>query len=82
MQDRNKKLKDRVINCREKLSNLEIKKPLVKFARKYPRYVKGSTSKEKEKSKTRLRNLFYCKAFDEDFTKHLEVFVEITKTNN
>lgn len=82
MHERNIKLKDRVDDCRKKLTELKVKRPLVKFARKYPRYVQGVTQEEKDKAKMRLRNLFYCKVFDEDFTKHLEVFVQITKTNN
>lgn len=82
MQDRNKKLKDKVDHCREQLTKLEVKRPLVNFARKYPIYIQGKTNEEKLKSKTRLRNLYYCKSFDEDFTKHLEAFVQFTKNNN
>lgn len=81
MKDRNKKLKDRVEQCKKALAELGVKKPLDKFVRKFPKYSEGSTEEEKNKAKNRVRNLFYCKAFDEDFTKHLESFVEFTKSN-
>ena len=79
MHERNKKLKDRVVRCRTTLNALKIKQPLDKFARKYPRYIQGENEEAKLKAKTRLRNLFYSKAFDEEFTNHLEVFTQQTK---
>ncbi len=79
MQERNKKLKNRVLKAREDLSNLDVKKPVDEFSVIYPEYIKGADSKEKIKAKTRLRNLFYCKTFDEDFTRKIELFVKQIK---
>lgn len=81
LKNRNKKLKNRVLESRKELKKLNVFKPIDKFARKFPSYVNGIDKKEKEKSINRLRNLFYCKVFDEDFTAHLESFVEFKKVN-
>lgn len=80
MRKRNEILKKRVEKCREELKSLGVKKQLYAFALKYPKYIGGNTKEEKEKSKFRLENLWYCRAFDETFTESLEAFVKFKET--
>lgn len=56
---------DRVIACRERLKEFEIKNPKHFFSLIYREY---------KKDKTRLDNLYYCNVEDEDFTDKLEIF--------
>lgn len=72
MRDRNKRLKKRVEASRSELKLLQVKSPRFHFANKYPKY----SGKENE---DRLNNLWYGRAFDEDFTTELEAFVEFKK---
>lgn len=79
MKERNKKLKSRVENARKKLDKLDIPNLRNKFKKKYPEYYGGKTQEEIDAKENRLNNLWYCKAFDEDFTRKLEAFLEYLK---
>ena len=73
---RNKKkndLKRRVLSCRSSLIAIGVKRPMDKFAIKFPEFAKN------ERQITRLNNLWYNKITDDDFTKKLELFVEFKK---
>lgn len=74
MKDRNKKLKKRVESVKKELKSLQIKNPMHFFVLKNPEYV-GDEHREH-----RLKNLWYCKVFDEDFTKKIEAFLTFQKT--
>lgn len=68
MRDRNRKLKIRVLAARKKMDDKGLGSQKKNFAMNFDSH--GSHDSE------RLNNLFYCRAFDEDFTKDLEAFAE------
>ncbi|WP_439132387.1 hypothetical protein [Polaribacter sp.] len=74
MKERNKKLKKRVEFVKKELDSLQIKNPKHFFGLKNPEYL-GDNHKEE-----RLKNLWYCRVFDEDFTKKMESFLTFKKT--
>lgn len=80
MNERNKKLKQRVLSCKKILDGLNIKNARVDFAKKYPKYYSSNILTDTSDLKDRLNNLWYCKVFDEDFTKNLESFTKFKQT--
>ena len=71
--DKKNDLKKRVLTCRSSLISIGVKKPMDKFATKYPEFSKN------EKEIKRLNNLWYGYVTDDNFTTKLELFVENKK---
>ena len=80
MKDRNKKLKLRVEKARERLDALNIKSQKHDFGLKYQEYLSDKDVHDRSSKRERLNNLWYCRVFDEDFTKKLEAFVLFKET--
>ena len=80
MKDRNKKLKLRVEKVRNTFKSLGFNDQKKEFVMKYPEFVSHKNKEEESSKRERLNNLWYCRVFDEDFTKKLEAFVLFKET--